>query len=175
MSNDRRYIFPREDIWQRFSAVWRQVGGELASRVLQRCILSSIAGLLPHGQLDPPLWSQRGIGRIFPWPHKSRRRPLPSLLEAATSDELPIDYVFRVVNKGNTDEFCMIIWLRSRTLLSINVFLLYCSGKSSNSGAGTDEPTLPGAAKQLFDERKQRLLQQKSFDRCNVYRQSKRE
>ncbi|EAT48782.1 AAEL000161-PA, partial [Aedes aegypti] len=62
-------------------------------------------GLLPHGQLDPPLWSQRGIGRIFPWPHKSRRRPLPSLLEAATSDELPIDYVFRVVNKGNTDEF----------------------------------------------------------------------
>ncbi|XP_065079058.1 small G protein signaling modulator 2-like isoform X2 [Ochlerotatus camptorhynchus] len=62
-------------------------------------------GLLPHGQLDPPLWSQRGIGRIFPWPHKSRRRPLPSLLEAATSDELPIDYVFRVVNKSNTDEF----------------------------------------------------------------------
>ncbi|XP_058455911.1 small G protein signaling modulator 1-like isoform X2 [Malaya genurostris] len=62
-------------------------------------------GLLPHGQLDPPLWSQRGIGRIFPWPHKSRRRPMPSLLEAATSDELPIDYVFRVVNKSNTDEF----------------------------------------------------------------------
>ncbi|XP_058057357.1 small G protein signaling modulator 2-like [Anopheles bellator] len=60
-------------------------------------------GLLPHGQLDPPLWSQRGIGRIFPWPQKSRRRPLPSLLE--TNDELPIDYVFRVVNKGNTDEF----------------------------------------------------------------------
>uniref|UniRef100_A0A182J5U5 Rab-GAP TBC domain-containing protein n=1 Tax=Anopheles atroparvus TaxID=41427 RepID=A0A182J5U5_ANOAO len=60
-------------------------------------------GLLPHGQLDPPLWSQRGIGRIFPWPQKSRRRPLPSLLEA--NDEMPIDYVFRVVNKGNTDEF----------------------------------------------------------------------
>nr|XP_040229171.2 small G protein signaling modulator 2-like [Anopheles coluzzii] len=60
-------------------------------------------GLLPHGQLDPPLWSQRGIGRIFPWPQKSRRRPLPSLLE--TNDEMPIDYVFRVVNKGNTDEF----------------------------------------------------------------------
>ncbi|XP_053679263.1 small G protein signaling modulator 2-like [Anopheles nili] len=60
-------------------------------------------GLLPHGQLDPPLWSQRGIGRIFPWPQKSRRRPLPSLLE--NNDEMPIDYVFRVVNKGNTDEF----------------------------------------------------------------------
>jgi hypothetical protein len=61
-------------------------------------------GLLPHGQLDPPLWSQRGIGRIFPWPVKGRRRPLPSLMES--KDELPIDYVFRVVNKTNTEEFC---------------------------------------------------------------------
>ena len=59
-------------------------------------------GLLPHGQLDPPLWSQRGIGRIFPWSRP--RRPLPSLLE--TNDEMPIDYVFRVVNKSNADDFC---------------------------------------------------------------------
>ncbi|KAL7021734.1 hypothetical protein ACKWTF_012000 [Chironomus riparius] len=62
-------------------------------------------GLLPHGQLDPPLWSQKGIGRIFPWPVKSRRRfgGLPSVLE--NNDELPIDYVFRVVNKSNPEEF----------------------------------------------------------------------
>lgn len=62
--------------------------------------------LLPHGQLDPPLWSQKGIGRIFPWPAKSRRRfgGLPSVLE--NNDELPIDYVFRVVNKSNPEEFC---------------------------------------------------------------------
>lgn len=60
-------------------------------------------GLLPHGQLDPPLWSQRGIGRIFPWPLKNRRRPLPSVLEA--NEEMPIDYVFRVVNKSNHEEF----------------------------------------------------------------------
>lgn len=62
-------------------------------------------GLLPHGQLDPPLWTQRGIGRIFPWPMKSRRRPLPSLIEG-NNDEMPIDYVFRVINKATTDELC---------------------------------------------------------------------
>lgn len=62
-------------------------------------------GLLPHGQLDPPLWSQKGIGRIFPWPVKSRRRVggLPSVLE--NNDEMPIDYVFRVVNKSNPEDF----------------------------------------------------------------------
>jgi hypothetical protein len=64
-------------------------------------------GLLPHGQLDPPLWSQRGIGRLFPWPAKLKPRragsALPSLLES--NDEMPIDYVFRVVNKSNAEEF----------------------------------------------------------------------
>ena len=75
-------------------------GGHLAA------FLSCLeTGLLPHGQLDPPLWSQRGIGKIFPWPaNKSKqRRPLPSVLE--NNDELPIDYVFRIVNKSNTEEF----------------------------------------------------------------------
>lgn len=61
-------------------------------------------GLLPHGQLDPPLWSQRGIGgKIFPWQPKVRRRPLPSVLESG--EDLPIDYVFRIVNKSNHKEF----------------------------------------------------------------------
>lgn len=61
-------------------------------------------GLLPHGQLDPPLWSPRGMGKIL---NKSRRRPLPSLREASVED-VPIerDYVFRVVNKSNHAEFC---------------------------------------------------------------------
>jgi small G protein signaling modulator 1 len=76
-------------------------GGHMAS------FLSCLeTGLLPHGQLDPPLWSQKGIGRIFPWAVKSRRRVggLPSVLE--NNDEMPIDYVFRVVNKSNPEEFC---------------------------------------------------------------------
>ena len=37
-------------------------------------------GLLPHGQLDPPLWSQRGKGRfIFSSPHRCSIS-LPSVL-----------------------------------------------------------------------------------------------
>lgn len=61
-------------------------------------------GLLPHGQLDPPLWSNRGIGRLFPWPKGVRRHMLPSVMEAS-SDETPIDYVFRVVSKCQHEEF----------------------------------------------------------------------
>ena len=62
-------------------------------------------GLLPHGQLDPPLWSQRGMGKIV---SKTRRQPLPSLRETSAEEEAPIerDYVFRVVNKSNHTEFC---------------------------------------------------------------------
>lgn len=61
-------------------------------------------GLLPHGQLDPPLWSQRGIGKKFPWPPKGRRRVVqPSVAEGG--DELPTDYVFRIVNKTSHKEF----------------------------------------------------------------------
>lgn len=61
-------------------------------------------GLLPHGQLDPPLWSQRGIGKKFPWPPKGRRRIVqPSVPEGG--DELPTDYVFRIVNKTSHKEF----------------------------------------------------------------------
>ncbi|ALC48611.1 CG32506 [Drosophila busckii] len=61
-------------------------------------------GLLPHGQLDPPLWSQRGIGKLFPWPKSVRRHILPSVMESST-DETPIDYVFRVVSKSQHEEF----------------------------------------------------------------------
>ncbi|XP_055911529.1 small G protein signaling modulator 2 [Eupeodes corollae] len=60
-------------------------------------------GLLPHGQLDPPLWSQRGIGKLFPWPKFGHRRILPSVMES--SEETPIDYVFRIVSKSNHQEF----------------------------------------------------------------------
>ncbi|XP_064555934.1 small G protein signaling modulator 2 [Drosophila montana] len=60
-------------------------------------------GLLPHGQLDPPLWSQRGIGKMFIWPKSMRRRILPSVMESV--DETPIDYVFRIVSKSRHEEF----------------------------------------------------------------------
>ncbi|XP_055844301.1 small G protein signaling modulator 2-like isoform X2 [Episyrphus balteatus] len=60
-------------------------------------------GLLPHGQLDPPLWSQRGIGKLLAWPKFGRRRILSSLMES--TEETPIDYVFRIVSKSNHEDF----------------------------------------------------------------------
>lgn len=63
----------------------------------------TVIGLLPHGQLDPPLWSQHCMGRLFPAPSGGRRRPLPSLPESV--EVLPIDYVFRIVSKSNHREF----------------------------------------------------------------------
>lgn len=60
-------------------------------------------GLLPHGQLDPPIWSHKGIGKIFPWASKNKRKPLPLVMES--EEDVPIDYVFRIVNKSNNEEF----------------------------------------------------------------------
>lgn len=92
-------IFVGQDGVQR-SPIHFPAGGHMAA------FLSCIeTGLLPHGQLDPPLWSQRGMGKKIV--SKSRRQPLPSLREASAED-VPIerDYVFRVVNKSNHAEFC---------------------------------------------------------------------
>ncbi|PSN33187.1 hypothetical protein C0J52_20836 [Blattella germanica] len=53
-------------------------------------------GLLPHGQLDPPLWSQRGKGKVFP---KLRRkgRVLPSMRSGDKTEDESTDYVFRIL------------------------------------------------------------------------------
>uniref|UniRef100_A0A4W6GBD6 Small G protein signaling modulator 1 n=1 Tax=Lates calcarifer TaxID=8187 RepID=A0A4W6GBD6_LATCA len=55
-------------------------------------------GLLPHGQLDPPLWSQRGKGKVFP---KLRKRvPQGSGSSESVSDkeeDEATDYVFRIL------------------------------------------------------------------------------
>ena len=68
-------------------------------------------GLLPHGHLDPPLWAQRGKGKVFP---KLRRRShaqhglasnsstIQSSGSSGSEDQLfeeddSMDYVFRIV------------------------------------------------------------------------------
>uniref|UniRef100_A0A1A9UGI2 Rab-GAP TBC domain-containing protein n=1 Tax=Glossina austeni TaxID=7395 RepID=A0A1A9UGI2_GLOAU len=60
-------------------------------------------GLLPNGQLDPPLWSQRGLGKFISWPKCVRKRILPSVIESF--DDGPEDYVFRIVSKSKHEEF----------------------------------------------------------------------
>ncbi|XP_040207397.1 small G protein signaling modulator 1 isoform X1 [Rana temporaria] len=61
-------------------------------------------GLLPHGQLDPPLWSQRGKGKVFP---KLRKRSPQSSSESTSDKEEDeaTDYVFRIIYPGSHSEF----------------------------------------------------------------------
>uniref|UniRef100_A0A8D0AG40 Small G protein signaling modulator 1b n=1 Tax=Sander lucioperca TaxID=283035 RepID=A0A8D0AG40_SANLU len=61
-------------------------------------------GLLPHGQLDPPLWNQRGKGKVFP---KLRKRSPHSSCDSVSDkeDDEATDYVFRILFPGNQMEF----------------------------------------------------------------------
>ncbi|XP_028834793.1 small G protein signaling modulator 1 isoform X2 [Denticeps clupeoides] len=71
-------------------------------------------GLLPHGQLDPPLWSQRGKGKVFP--RLRRRSPHGSCESVSDKDEdEATDYVFRILLPGSQSEFasCPSHWLTS--------------------------------------------------------------
>ncbi|XP_021526998.2 small G protein signaling modulator 2 isoform X3 [Aotus nancymaae] len=59
-------------------------------------------GLLPRGQLEPPLWTQQGKGKVFP---KLRKR---SSLRSVDVEEMgtgrATDYVFRIVYPGHRHE-----------------------------------------------------------------------
>ncbi|XP_042589242.1 small G protein signaling modulator 1 [Cyprinus carpio] len=59
-------------------------------------------GLLPHGQLDPPLWSQRGKGKVFPKLRKSRPHESSESFSDKDEDEAT-DYVFRIIYPGSQE------------------------------------------------------------------------
>ncbi|XP_058230563.1 small G protein signaling modulator 1 isoform X2 [Hemibagrus wyckioides] len=58
-------------------------------------------GLLPHGQLDPPLWSQRDKGKVFP---KLKKRGTQGSVDSDKEEDEATDYVFRIVFPNSQNE-----------------------------------------------------------------------
>ncbi|XP_008179493.1 small G protein signaling modulator 2 isoform X1 [Acyrthosiphon pisum] len=63
-------------------------------------------GLLPHGQLDPPLWPQRGKGKVFPKLRRKGRSQIQDISNDLSSNtEESRDYVFQIISKARHEEF----------------------------------------------------------------------
>ncbi|XP_069802368.1 small G protein signaling modulator 2 isoform X3 [Dendropsophus ebraccatus] len=58
-------------------------------------------GLLPRGQLEPPLWSQRGKGKVFPKLRKRNSSNKSVDFEDNIVEEVTTDYVFRIIYPGH--------------------------------------------------------------------------
>ncbi|KAF6299669.1 small G protein signaling modulator 2 [Rhinolophus ferrumequinum] len=59
-------------------------------------------GLLPRGQLEPPLWTQQGKGKVFPKLRKRSSMRSADVEEVATGRAT--DYVFRIIYPGHRHE-----------------------------------------------------------------------
>ncbi|RWS04199.1 small G protein signaling modulator 1-like protein, partial [Dinothrombium tinctorium] len=63
-------------------------------------------GLMPYGQLDPPLWSKKGKGKVFPLLRRKakgsikNKENLPAQESSASTDSEceAMDYVFRIIS-----------------------------------------------------------------------------
>ncbi|KAL0625223.1 Small G protein signaling modulator 1 [Plecturocebus cupreus] len=88
-------------------------------------------GLLLHGQLDPPLWSQRGKGKVFP---KLCKRSPQSSAESTSSDkddDEATDYVFRIIYPGMQSEFVAPGLLGSTSSVSVGpAWMMVPAGQS---------------------------------------------
>ncbi|KAG8450718.1 hypothetical protein GDO86_003116 [Hymenochirus boettgeri] len=58
-------------------------------------------GLLPRGQLEPPLWSQRGKGKVFPKLRKRNSSNKSIDFDDSVAEEITTDYVFRIIYAGH--------------------------------------------------------------------------
>ncbi|KAG8590290.1 hypothetical protein GDO81_006715 [Engystomops pustulosus] len=61
-------------------------------------------GLLPRGQLEPPLWSQRGKGKVFPKLRKRNSSNRSVDFDDNVVEEVSTDYVFRIIYAGHKHE-----------------------------------------------------------------------
>ncbi|XP_032702574.1 small G protein signaling modulator 2 isoform X3 [Lontra canadensis] len=59
-------------------------------------------GLLPRGQLEPPLWTQQGKGKVFPKLRKRNSMRTMDMEEMGTGRAT--DYVFRIIYPGHRHE-----------------------------------------------------------------------
>uniref|UniRef100_A0A8C4S5C0 Small G protein signaling modulator 2 n=1 Tax=Erpetoichthys calabaricus TaxID=27687 RepID=A0A8C4S5C0_ERPCA len=65
-------------------------------------------GLLPRGQLEPPLWSQKGKGKVFPKLRKRNSTTKFNEQGEAVDEETAADYVFRIVYPGHRHDYITI-------------------------------------------------------------------
>nr|XP_046243316.1 small G protein signaling modulator 1 isoform X2 [Scatophagus argus] len=102
-------------------------------------------GLLPHGQLDPPLWSQRGKGKVFP---KLRKRvPQGSGSTDSVSDkeeDEATDYVFRILFPNSQSEFVTPPDLMDQAVTMWQPTLRKSSCSSCSQGSFSDGTTPKG-------------------------------
>uniref|UniRef100_A0A8C7G8M2 Small G protein signaling modulator 2 n=1 Tax=Oncorhynchus kisutch TaxID=8019 RepID=A0A8C7G8M2_ONCKI len=88
-------------------------------------------GLLPRGQLEPPLWSQRGKGKVFPKVRK--RTSTVRLVDQEGEEQTAADYVFRIVYPGHHhDSSSPSSWQQAAECTSHMSSCLCCSTRGSN-------------------------------------------
>ncbi|XP_009299657.1 small G protein signaling modulator 1 isoform X3 [Danio rerio] len=113
-------------------------------------------GLLPHGQLDPPLWSQRGKGKVFP---KLKKRCPQGSSESVSDkeEEEATDYVFRIVFPNSQSEFVTIthsthLSLNSRALWPPKCQTLVMPKHHRSSPGESPSSPEPSLAPELIDQ-----------------------